>query len=558
MKVLKSLLKYTGYVAFFAVALVLFFYWTLPLKEVEDYLVRKASDEYNADLSIAALSTWGVSGVQAEGVTVTPRPTVEEMEVLREAREARAAWKQAKADRAEAEAAEKKNPAAAAEEPKAPDAPAAAAPTTAKPADAGPSAGPEKPDDKKGAKKSKLGPKTAANETKPPPIPRGPQPLHLEVLRARVSPFALAAGAFEGRLEASLLGGEITAEISRNSEQIKVNASWSALDLQELRVLESALPLPMVGSVEGSVDMEIPVSDQGATRLASATGKVELKISAAQIGPGTLESEKLGAFGRFDVPNVRIAELGGRLEFEKRRATFENFEFHGKDVEGDISGYIQLANKLERWGPRAYLRFRFSDEFMEKNKDVKTAMSSIPYVKRGTARDGYTGFAVTGSITQPKWRPRKDNPYGKRRTSAKRDSDDKDKGKAATVKRGRETLGKTRADRAKARADARKAARDTARKPAGTTLRGLDRAKIGGAKPTVGTEGAAKDEDEANAEVEEPEDDTSEEEDEEPKAEGEGKVEGEGKAEGEGKVEGEGSAEGDAEDVKPEGESETE
>ncbi|MEZ4467511.1 MAG: hypothetical protein R3F43_24470 [bacterium] len=146
----------------------------------------------------------------------------------------------------------------------------------------------------------------------------------------------------------------------------------------------------------------------------------------------------------------------------ERRATFEDFTISGPDLEGDITGYIQLAAELERWGPRAHLRFKFSDKFLEDHRDVKTAMTSIPYLRNGQ-KDGYTGFAVTGAFGKLKWSPRKDSPYksaarGSRAPEPDAEGDDEDaKARPAPVDR-----------RAKGRTD-RPRGLDTARtdKPTG-------------------------------------------------------------------------------------------
>ena len=44
MAVVKTLLKYLGYTVWFVAALVVFLYLTLPLDQLESYLVRKAAD----------------------------------------------------------------------------------------------------------------------------------------------------------------------------------------------------------------------------------------------------------------------------------------------------------------------------------------------------------------------------------------------------------------------------------------------------------------------------------------------------------------------------------
>ena len=417
--------KYLGYTVFFVVALVTFVYLTLPTDAVRDYLARKASDEYHADLKIESLSTWGLTGMQADGITYTPRPSPDELAQIRDAQQVRKAWLDARKAKAEDEEREKKGEALGGEGGDVDPLTAAVNAAGAKGAGAkaaeaggdeaaGDGAGNDKKvaADKKGvAAKAKAGADKKEQPEEPPSVPQGPQPLEVASLRARISPFKLLGGVIDGRIEAAMLDGTIEVDFDRNREQVTVNATISGLDLSALGVLRSALPLPLVGGFDGTVAMEIPLTDQGKLRLSSMTGALEVKVSGAAIGPGMIESDKLGAFRVFEVPLVRIAELGGKLLFEKRRATFDNFVINGQDVDGELSGYIQLANDIKRWGPRGYLRFKFSETFLEKNRDVKTMMGGVPYLKQGTDREGYTGFAVTGTLTQPKWRPRKTNPY---------------------------------------------------------------------------------------------------------------------------------------------------
>ncbi len=527
---LRGAAKYLGYTAFFLVALVAFVYWTLPTDEVKAYLVRKASDEYNADLDITHLSTWGLAGVEVEGVTFTPRPSPEQLAEIREARQARAAWEEAKKAKAEDAAKEKSEAAKGAKDADGADGEAtdlAEAVAKAKATGDDPTkdpvptvaAGRKKPAGKD-AKDSK-----EAKDDKPPPIPTGPQPLLVESLRAKVSPFDLISGVIDGRIEAALLGGTVEVDFKRHAEQLEVDAHWDGLDLGQLSVLRSTLPLPLVGGFEGQVDVEIPRNDKGQLRLASMTGSIDLKVADARIGPGRIESDKLGAFPFFDVPAVRVAELGGKLAFGKRRATFENFAFTGKDVEGELSGYIQLANDLKRWGPRAFLRFKFSDAFVKENREVKTAMSSIPYLRQGTDRDGYTGFAVTGTLAAPKWRPRKTNPY---RTTprAARPAAAKDTAAKRPVRKPASVVDrKARVrDRAEELRRARQLGRPTA-KGAGDDTPDIAALRAGKLRPTPA---AAADEDEAEVEVEvEPEPEEVEEDEEvvADKAEGEGEAE---------------------------------
>ncbi len=381
---LKNAARYAGYTLFFVAALVVFVWLTLPLDAAKDLIVRKAADEQNLDVSIGDLSTWGLTGLEATNVVVTPRPTPEERVAMEEARKAREAWEKSRKSRADKPAAPP--PAPATEEGMPAEAADALAETAVAPASA-----------------------PAADE-QPPPLPDGPQPLHVDELRFKMGLWDLLTGNQSGVLEAKMFGGTLDAAYRRDREKLDVDAKWSELDLRQLAALKSVLPLPLTGAFNGEVDVEVPVGDQGGLRLTAATGHVDVKVHHGAIGPGRIESDKLGAFPYFDVPKARVDELGGRLAIEKRRATFENFKMSGRDMEGELTGYIQLADKFDRWAPRAHLRFKFSDEFLEKNKDVKVMMTSVGYLKRGQS-EGYTGFSVTGTFQKPQFQPRKKSPY---------------------------------------------------------------------------------------------------------------------------------------------------
>lgn len=447
---LKTALKALAYIAFFVAALVLFVVLTLPLDALEDYLVRKASDEYGADLEITELSMWGLSGLEFEGVTLTPRPSPEEIAEIRAAREARAAWEARQKEKAaavEGEGAAGTAGAAAetAGDPTAkPSDPAAAVAAAARaaratdgegtgdPTEGGEATGaPAAGDGAMKARAARAARLAAAPpaEDKPPPVPAGPQPLFVESLRVRVALMKLVGDLSDGQvfneageveLEAAMLGGTIAARVERTAEHFDITASFRGLDLSRMALLGELLPLPIVGGFDGEVDLEVPVDDAGRPRLASTTGQVSLTMSDAVIGPGRIESDSLrNVGGFFDVPRLRLDAFGGKIAFEQRRASFEDFAFRGKDLEGDLSGEVQLANSVEQFNPRAYLRFKFGDEFLEREKGIGVLMRTVPEIKRGTAGDGFTGFAVSKNARTQRlaWRPTPRNPYGARGAS---------------------------------------------------------------------------------------------------------------------------------------------
>lgn len=395
----RRLLIVGGYVAFFVFALAVFIYLTLPLDTVRAYLVRKAADEYGADLVIEDLSTWGLSGLHAENVSLTFRPTPEEEAAMETAREARKAWEAAHGGDKKADPAAK-TAETGAEDDTAGETGAAGSKKVAKrtpePADEGDVAGLAAKLEKGGDEKSED--KAGAA----PPLPMGPRPITIESFKAKIGLMALLRGAKAGAVEASIAGGSLEAVLDNDPEGYHLTGKWDAIDLRQLAFLRRKLDLPIAGTFGGDVDVQVPTADAGKLKLPNATGHVALKVADASLGPGKLAT--------FEVPLARITGIDGKLVLDKKKATIEHFDITGKELEGELTGYIDLKDSLARFGPRLHLRFKLGDEFLEAHKDLKVLLTSMPKIKAATS-EGYTGLMVNGTFADPKFVPRKDSPY---------------------------------------------------------------------------------------------------------------------------------------------------
>lgn len=451
MKYLRGLLKFLGYTAFFLVALVFFVYLTLPLGEVQDFLTRKAADEYNAELVFDdedGLDTCGLTCVEANAVKIkfrgTPEERAEYTAKLKAYQAERKALREAKAD---AKAAGAKSAASAA--------PGSTADAT----------GAKTAKDSKGTK----GTKPADDGPKRPEDPS--KTIKLDRLKIAAAPFKLIGGTIDGSLEAELLKGTIDAQVAQSDEEITLTGTVTDLDASQLDALRQIVDLPIVGTLSSEMDLVVPVkADRKGKRgpdLEGITGTVGLTIANAALGPGQIIPKGKNAFP-FDVPKTRIQSLGGQLVFARKQATFENFKIRGKDLEGEVTGYSMLRPKLKDWRLNAHINFKFTEAFLAKNRDVKLAMKNSAYLKKGRSGD-YTGFNIHGTVGKVKFRPRKKSTSRGARTS-------RSKGKSArktktvnrksSVKSRRPPRGKSRAKSAVARrtaADARLAKTSTTR-----------------------------------------------------------------------------------------------
>lgn len=395
MKVLRGLLKFLGYSAFFLVALVFFVYLTLPLGEVEDYLVRKAADEFNADLTFNdedSLDTCGLTCIEAKNVTVKFRASPEDQAAFSAKNKIYIDWRKAQREAAQGKTGEGKTGAGS----KA-DAPASGA---------GKKTGANDDASAKGdGTDAKVDSKNAIERPENPS-----KTVEVDRLKLSAELFKLIGGAIDGTLEADLIGGTIEAAIVQGEDEFALEATVSDLDASKLDVLRTLIDLPIVGTLSSEIDLTLPVATDDSGKktpdLTALSGTLGLSLANVAVGPGQIKTKSKTGFPFFDVPKTRINRLGGQVVFARKRATFENFKISGKDLEGELTGYATLMPKLDDWRLNAHLNLKFSDAFTADNRDVKIAMSSSPYLRKGQS-DGYTGFNIHGTVGNVKFRPRK-------------------------------------------------------------------------------------------------------------------------------------------------------
>lgn len=397
---LKFGLKGVAYTAFFLAALVFFVYLTLPLEQIETWLVRKAADEHNLDLEISSLRTKGVFGIEMAGVMLRPRPTLEQMEALSRARERRRQWelaqaeKKAQAQSSEGQAAEK--PAKTVRSAAA-SAPGSVAASAAAEAAAQPEA-----------------------QEQPPPLPVGPQPLLLDDVRVSLSAWDLLKGRVQGTLSVEALGGTLQAKLEQGEESAQFTAKWEQLMLEQLPVLRAKVGMPFAGQMIGEADLQIPLSQSKRPDLAQITGQLQFLMLDGQLGPAPtvpagsslhealvtvmfkgVPSDQIPAEIVSDLPALRFTRMGGDLIFDGGRATLKDFRIEGPDMVGDIVGRLEMASQFSKWVVRLHQRFKFTEEFLavKENQTLQTLMQGNSRVRQSIDGEGYMGLQYSGFLS---------------------------------------------------------------------------------------------------------------------------------------------------------------
>src|SRR5690606_2655070 len=111
-----------------------------------------------------------------------------------------------------------------------------------------------------------------------------------------------------------------------------------------------------------------------------------------------------GEVQMFELPQVALGALDGRIVFKEGTAEFEEFKIGGKDLEAEIAdGTVRLQPILKNSSITGKLRIKPSDDWWNRNEMLKTAANfALP-----AGKDGWRTISLYGPISSPKFRPQR-------------------------------------------------------------------------------------------------------------------------------------------------------
>ncbi|HMU39588.1 MAG TPA: type II secretion system protein GspN [Pseudomonadota bacterium] len=257
-----------------------------------------------------------------------------------------------------------------------------------------------------------------------------PLPLTVDRIDVRLHPVDALFGTKSGRLEVEAFGGEVTADGSQGSDGVAVTLQSHDITLGRVSAISGLLPLPMIGTAGLSLQIAIPNQKQllppagrpvaappvsaAAPRLdlAKAEGKIDLLLSQASVGDGkaklVIPGDPFLSQG-VTFPRIRLGDVIGKVTIERGRAKIVDLHAKSPDVELWIDGQVELRDPLDFSELRLYVRFKPSAQLVAREPTLELVTNSQSQGKR---QDGALGFAVTGTLANPRARPAKDPPDG--------------------------------------------------------------------------------------------------------------------------------------------------
>lgn len=379
MKALKQkllvVLRWSVYPLFYLLCLVAFFYATFPWDRVKDRIIAEfdatqASKGSEAQrLEIGSLTGYWFTGVAIENAKLIIPPTTAEIAAAEVA--AKRAADGEGDDAAEAE----------------------------ETADSGDEDGKEDKDGDDAAAKPK------AKKAKAPTGPRDTV-LLIERATARIELWPLLTGRVQVSFHAEAFGGAIEGSVPVQGKG-DVDVSLENVDLAQVGIIKTYLTMPLRGIATG----ELSLARGEGGKLSKSTGALNLVIEDAVIGDG-----KSKVANMITMPPAKLGKVEIAADAEAGQLKLSKFGASGGDLELSAEGLVKLKDKWKSSGLDLFLRFKFADEY--RNRDDKTKMifgepgskipgliDSQPKIKRAKRGDDSYGIHLYGSLKSPKYEP---------------------------------------------------------------------------------------------------------------------------------------------------------
>ncbi len=254
-----------------------------------------------------------------------------------------------------------------------------------------------------------------------------PKAMLVEQLRLRAPILALLTGDRVLGIDVEALGGTLTADGGLTGDGAMLRAELDKLTLARAPILSQFVPLPVLGVLGGTIDLKVPLrkAEKDAPVRRSVAGPVapaldysktngiiELRIEQGVLGDG---KAKLAVPGDpflsqgLTFPKLSLGNVTARVVFDRGRATLSDVRSQSGDAEISLEGYIELRDPPPLSELHLYLRFRPSPALLKREPTMEILSNAMAAGKRS---DGSLGFALTGTMGNPRSRPAREPPDG--------------------------------------------------------------------------------------------------------------------------------------------------
>jgi type II secretion system protein N len=244
----------------------------------------------------------------------------------------------------------------------------------------------------------------------PPPPGSDPDKRPAEIAidegHVRVSLLPLLVGRVSITFGAKAFGGNIDGFTTTSGDDRRLEVELDKVDLTNLDPIASMVGLPLVGTLDGKLDLTIPEQ-----KLQKANGTIDVTIRDLAAGDG---KAKIG--GKLALPKLNVGELTLSGEAKDGVLKITKLAAAGQDLDLTADGKILLRDPTNESIADVYLRFKFADGYKNRNDMTKSLFGSPgssmpalfeldPRVKQSKRSDGFYGWHMMGPLRDAQFNP---------------------------------------------------------------------------------------------------------------------------------------------------------
>ena len=199
--------------------------------------------------------------------------------------------------------------------------------------------------------------------------------------------------------------GSVSGHYSNRQLKFEVDA----LDLGGIMPLQKIVKVGLSGQANGEAAFKFAEKPSGMRGL---TGRVELAINSAGVGPGEVPIPGFGS--ALTLPPAKVGDLPVDLEINKGEFELKKFKVTGGDVELAGEGTVSFVGRRSSGRMDMAFDLRPTEKLKatQEGKNLLTALDPksplLPSrIKRSFSKKGWLGISVTGRVNRPRIKVRK-------------------------------------------------------------------------------------------------------------------------------------------------------
>jgi type II secretion system protein N len=206
-----------------------------------------------------------------------------------------------------------------------------------------------------------------------------------------------------------------SAERRKRTRELNVNVTLNDLELRDNQLMVDQSPIKVNGTISLEGQSTLAFGRRGKFLLKKSTTKLKLDIAGL--------STEAGRISVLELPALKLGQLSAEFKLDRGKLQIDKLSTKSTELDGDITGYLQLSGAFKRTGLNLHIALDMSSEFIRKNPDIKGMSQYRKKYFKANSDGGYrVGMLIKGRIGKPRVSASQNSPYSKEGRRLKRQS----------------------------------------------------------------------------------------------------------------------------------------